>query len=179
MSTATFRLVRIARRGADAAFAAADWETFLGHQNTIIEFSRDPDEVVAAYIAKGDVLDRRLGSWERASGHYRKALGFVPRHVGLLLRVGRLEFAQGRAETAEALADRAHRYAVTPQDRRYATLLKRLAQAKAPIPALTLTKGIVASLGDGPELKAFQEACPDDEMPLADVVEAFAVCLID
>ena len=48
MSTASFRLVRIARRGSDAAFAAGDWETFLGHQNTVIEFSRDPDEVVAA-----------------------------------------------------------------------------------------------------------------------------------
>jgi len=84
----------------------------LAELNQRIFQARSPQDMVAAFLAKGSLLDRRMGAVDQAREHYERALGFAPAHpVGLLLacelavRAGDVGQAAGLVEGAQPSAE--------------------------------------------------------------------------
>ncbi len=51
-----------------------DWNTLLSTYNAIIKYAKSADQVIDAYLSKGDILEEKLGYSDKAALHYEKVL---------------------------------------------------------------------------------------------------------
>lgn len=86
--------------------AQEDWNNLLNVYNNIIYHTHEPADVTEAYLAKGLVLDQRLGMPEKAGQHYEKSLAFDAAQPLALLRLGELALRRQDWADAAAFADR-------------------------------------------------------------------------
>ncbi len=105
-----------------------DWNSLLSTYNNIIKYARDPDEVVGAYMTKGDVLDEKLGFPDKAGLHYEKVLSYEKaltdsQKARAMRRLAELAWKRGDAPIAGSWADRAITTSRQPIDRIQSLLL--------------------------------------------------------
>ena len=80
-----------------------EWNSLLNVFNNVIFHARERAEVISAYLAKGYVLDRKLGLPDKAADHYRKSLNFDPDEPRALLLLGELALKKDEWEEAGRL----------------------------------------------------------------------------
>jgi len=51
-----------------------DWNTLLSTYNAIIKYAKSAEQVIDAYLMKGDILEEKLGYSDKAALHYEKVL---------------------------------------------------------------------------------------------------------
>ncbi len=87
-------------------FQANDWNNLLNIYNNIIYHTQDPADVVAAYVAKGFVLDARLHLPDKAAQHFEKGLAFDGNQPVTLLRLGELALRRQDWPEAATISER-------------------------------------------------------------------------
>jgi tetratricopeptide (TPR) repeat protein len=80
-----------------------EWNNLLNVFNNVIFHARERSEVISAYLAKGYVLDRKLGLPDKAADHYRKSLNFDPDEPRALLLLGELSLRKQEWDEAGRL----------------------------------------------------------------------------
>ena len=80
-----------------------EWNSLLNVFNNVIFHARERAEVISAYLAKGFVLDRKLGLADKAADHYRKSLNFDPDEPRALLLLGEISLKKQEWDEAGRL----------------------------------------------------------------------------
>jgi golgin subfamily B member 1 len=80
-----------------------EWNALLNVFNNVIFHARERAEVISAYLAKGYVLDRKLGLPDKAADHYRKSLNFDPDEPRALLLLGEISLHKQEWDEAARL----------------------------------------------------------------------------
>jgi tetratricopeptide (TPR) repeat protein len=86
-----------------------DWSNLLNIYNNVIYHATVPQDVIDAYMIKGQVLDEHMGRPDKAAQHYQRSLDFDPNQPAALLRLAELSLRQADWEQAASLAERALR----------------------------------------------------------------------
>lgn len=152
-----------------------DWNSLLSTFNSIIKYARDPDQVIHAYMTKGDVLEQKLQFTDKAVLHYEKVLMYDKSNVDAMTRLGQIALRKGELDRARELGERSLLAARGPEDRALAILLSRLCDAAEPIDVGEVL-GQVQRAGDvdGDVLTAWKSAAGDRaDLSRADAAAAF------
>ena len=151
-----------------------EWNSLLSTYNSIIKYARDPDQVIQAYLTKGDVLERKLNFTDKAVLHYEKVLMYDKNNVAAMTRLGHIALKRDDSQKALEYGAKAVSAARGDDDRQLGTLLERLADASEPIAVDALLKDVRKAAGDGSILKAFSEAVGEGSTTRAKAADAFA-----
>ncbi|MCK6528933.1 tetratricopeptide repeat protein [Myxococcota bacterium] len=100
-----------------------DWNSLLSTYNAIIKYARDPDEVITAYMTKGDVLDEKLGFADKAVLHYEKVLNYDKQNPRAMRRLAEIAWKRGETLAASSWSDKATAASRSPGDRVQSLLL--------------------------------------------------------
>jgi tetratricopeptide (TPR) repeat protein len=119
---------------------SGDWNSLLSTYNSIIKYARDPDQVILAYMTKGDVLEQKLHFTDKAVLHYEKVLMYDKQNVSAMTRLSEIALRAGDLGRGAEFAGRASSAARTPEDTEQARILEVLAGAD-PVDVKELTKG--------------------------------------
>jgi tetratricopeptide (TPR) repeat protein len=151
--------------------ALGDWNSLLSTYNSIIKYAREPDQVIGAYMTKGDVLDRELNYTDKAVLHFEKVLMYDKTNFGAAARLGQIAVARGDIERAGSFADKARGAARSDSERVQGELLSRLCAAAEKVNVGDLVSGLE---GDGGVLASFQSALKSSgEVARQDAARAF------
>ena len=137
---------------------AEDWNSLLSTYNSIIKYARDPDQVIQAYMTKGDVLEQKLKFTDKAVLHYEKVLMYDKQNVQAMTRLGQIALAADDTDRAGALATRALTAAQLADEKVQAALLKELAGGGDSVNVKEVVGAVRAGAGDGEALAAFSAA---------------------
>jgi len=151
-----------------------EWNSLLSTYNSIIKYARDPDQVIQAYLTKGDVLERKLSFTDKAVLHYEKVLMYDKNNVSAMTRLGHIAFKRGDAQRALEFGGKAIGAARADEDRQLGVLLEGLASAAEPINLDALLDDVRKKAGDGEVLKAFAAAAGTEPATRAQAANAFA-----
>ena len=151
-----------------------EWNSLLSTYNSIIKYARDPDQVIQAYLTKGDVLERKLSFTDKAVLHYEKVLMYDKNNVSAMTRLGHIALKRGDGERALEFGGKAVGAARADEDRQLGTLLEALAAATEPIAVDALLAGVREKTGDSSVLTAFADAIGSTEATRAQAANAFA-----
>ena len=154
--------------------ATGEWNSLLSTYNSIIKYARDPDQVIDAYLTKGDVLERKLQFTDKAVLHYEKVLMYDKNNVAAMTRLGQIALKRGEAERATELAARAIEAARDDDDKRLGVLLERLVRSGESVDVDGLVGDVVGAAGDGSVLAAFREAASGGKLSREEAAEAYA-----
>jgi tetratricopeptide (TPR) repeat protein len=153
---------------------AEDWNSLLSTYNSIIKYARDPDQVIRAYMTKGDVLEQKLKFTDKAILHYEKVLMYDKQNVQAMTRLGQIALAADDPQRAGDLADRAVRSAQLADEKVQAALLKALASGGESVDVAGVVASVRDSSGDGEALAAFSAALEGKtEVPRAEAANAY------
>jgi tetratricopeptide (TPR) repeat protein len=122
--------------------AGSDWNSLLSTYNSIIKYAREPGQVIAAYMTKGDVLDRELNYTDKAVLHFEKVLMYDKTNFGAAARLGQIAIARGDLELATSFADKARGSARSGTERLQGELLSRLCASTEPVEVSQLLSGL-------------------------------------
>jgi len=106
-----------------------DWNSLLSTYNSIIKYARDPDQVIQAYMTKGDVLEQKLQFTDKAVLHYEKVLMYDKTNWAAIARLGHIALRRGDQDKATEFAARASKAARDEAERTRSELLTRLSEA--------------------------------------------------
>ena len=138
-----------------------DWNSLLSTYNSIIKYARDPEQVINAYMTKGDVLEQKLQFTDKAVLHYEKVLMYDRTNWAATARLGEIALRRGDTEKATDFATRALEAASDHGQKARSVLLSRLAGAPDSVDVGSLVDSARSEVG-GPEgyeiLDAFREA---------------------
>lgn len=136
-----------------------DWNSLLSTYNSIIKYAKDPDQVIHAYMIKGDVLEQKLQFTDKAVLHYEKVLMYDKSNVDAMTRLGQIALRKADAPRARDLAERAVLAARGPEDRALGLLLGQLSEATGEVSAATIVSNVQrAGDVDGDVLAAFSRS---------------------
>jgi lipopolysaccharide biosynthesis regulator YciM len=153
---------------------AEDWNSLLSTYNSIIKYARDPDQVIQAYMTKGDVLEQKLKFTDKAVLHYEKVLMYDKQNVQAMTRLGQIALAADHTSRAVELADRAITAAQLADEKVQATLLKALAEGGESVNIEAVLTSVRSGAGEGEALAAFSLALEGKvEISRADAVAAY------
>ena len=150
---------------------AGDWNSLLSTYNSIIKYARDPDQVILAYMTKGDVLEQKLHFTDKAVLHYEKVLMYDKQNFAALSRLGEIAVRTGDSARAGELAGRAAKVASGEEEVELARILDVLATGGDAIAA----KGLAGSgKAPGDRVKAFRAAVKGKgDLSRVDAADAF------
>ena len=154
--------------------ATGEWNALLPTYNSIIKYARDPDQVIRAYLTKGDVLERKLSIVDKAVLHYEKVLMYDKNNVSAMTRLGQIALKKGDASAAGDFADRAIESARDDNDKRMGLLLKGIVDGGDSVDVGKLVKSVAKEAGDGSVLEAFSAAADGKTLNAAKAAEAYA-----
>ncbi|MCO4773848.1 MAG: hypothetical protein KDA24_27700, partial [Deltaproteobacteria bacterium] len=154
--------------------ATGEWNSLLSTYNSIIKYARDPDQVIRAYLTKGDVLERKLAIVDKAVLHYEKVLMYDKNNVSAMTRLGQIALKRGDASGARDFSARALEAARDDDDRRMGLLLQGLVDGGDPVDVTALVKKVGKEVGEGTVLEAFSLAAGKGKVALEKAAEAFA-----
>ncbi len=140
---------------------SGDWNSLLSTYNSIIKYARDPDQVIRAYMTKGDVLEQKLQFTDKAVLHYEKVLMYDKQNVAAMIRLGEISLRTGDLKRGGDLAGRAAAAAQNVDEAEQARVLKVLGGAADPVPVSALVAGPAA--GDSPSVATFRAAIGGEE----------------
>jgi tetratricopeptide (TPR) repeat protein len=136
-----------------------DWNSLLSTYNSIIKYARDPDQVIEAYMTKGDVLEQKLQFTDKAVLHYEKVLMYDRANVAAMARLGQIALKRGEGPRAKEMAERAAQSARNVEERALALLLGRLVDAGESVDVAAALYAVrQAGDVDGDVLIAFERA---------------------
>ncbi len=98
-----------------------DWNTLLSTYNSVIKFAKSAEQVIEAYLKKGDILEEKLGYSDKAALHYEKVLMYDKTNARAMRRLGEIAIVKGDLEKAQKWADVAVRTAAQQEDTAGAT----------------------------------------------------------
>lgn len=84
----------------------AVWSSLLNVYNNIICHATDADDVKAAYMTKGRILDEHMQRQDKAAQHYQRSLDFEPDQPVAYLRLAELAMRRDAYQEAGALANK-------------------------------------------------------------------------
>ena len=119
-----------------------DWNSLLSTYNSIIKYARDPDQVIQAYMTKGDVLEQKLQFTDKAVLHYEKVLMYDKTNWAAIARLGHIALQRGDMDKAVDLAARASKAARDESERTRSMLLTRLSETGDSVEVGGLLDGI-------------------------------------
>ena len=151
-----------------------EWNSLLSTYNSIIKYARDPEQVIQAYLTKGDVLERKLSISDKAVLHYEKVLMYDKNNVAAMTRLGQIALRKGDETRAGDFADRAVEAARDEEGTRLGMLLRQLVDAGESVNVKSVLAKVTKKAGNGPILEAFKHAAGADSLSLDKAVEAFA-----
>ena len=123
--------------------------------NSIIKYARDPEQVVRAYMTKGDVLESKLNFTDKAVLHFEKVLMYDKDNVPAMVRLGQIALRRGDAERGRKFAEQANSAAQGNDERAQGLLLERLADAGEDIEVEALIRYVREASGAGEMLDEF------------------------
>jgi tetratricopeptide (TPR) repeat protein len=135
-----------------------DWNSLLSTYNSIIKYARDPDQVIEAYMTKGDVLEQKLQFTDKAVLHYEKVLMYDKSNVAAMTRLGEIALRRGESGRAVDLGAQAARAAQVTDEKIQGLLLERIAQGGDQIDVQGVLEAVRHAAGDGDALAAFRVA---------------------
>ena len=127
---------------------SADWNSLLSTYNSIIKYARDPDQVIGAYMTKGDVLEQKLQFTDKAVLHYEKVLMYDKQNVAAMSRLSEIALRAGDLDRARDLASRAASAARDVEESEQARILEVLAGGGDPMPVDELLDGAAAAASE-------------------------------
>mgnify|MGYP003883254659 FL=1 len=154
--------------------ATGEWNSLLSTYNSIIKYARDPDQVIRAYLTKGDVLERKLSIVDKAVLHYEKVLMYDKNNVSAMTRLGQIALKRGDTKAAGDYADRAVSAARDDDEKRLGLLLSGLIKAGGDVNVKKVVKGVSDEVGDGALLEKFSLAAGDGSISRDKAAEAYA-----
>jgi len=142
-----------------------DWNSLLSTYNSIIKYARDPDQVIQAYMTKGDVLESKLQFTDKAVLHYEKVLMYDKTNWSATARLCQIALQRGDVDKASEFADRASGSAGTVEEKACAALLSKLSSAADELEVGPFVEQIRKDLGgeDGGVLDSFRALLGSDE----------------
>jgi tetratricopeptide (TPR) repeat protein len=140
---------------AEVHFRAGDWNSLLTTYNSIIKYARDPEQVIRAYMTKGDVLESKLNFTDKAKLHFEKVLMYDEENVSALARLGQIALLQGDTEGGKELAAKATDAAQENDERAQGLLLDQLADAGDDVEVEGLLRYVREASGAGALLDEF------------------------
>ena len=117
-----------------------DWNSLLSTYNSIIKYARDPEQVIQAYMTKGDVLEQKLEFTDKAVLHYEKVLMYDKTNWDATARLGQIALRRGDTDKASDLATKAGKSARTDDEKALAALLGKLAGAAEQVEVSAIVK---------------------------------------
>jgi len=105
-----------------------DWNTLLSTYNAIIKYAKSAEQVIDAYLMKGDILEEKLGYSDKAALHYEKVLMYDKTNSKAMRRLSEICVVKEDLEKARKWADVALRTA-SEQDDLEGQVQARLLQA--------------------------------------------------
>jgi len=153
-----------------------DWNSLLSTYNSIIKYARDPEQVIQAYMTKGDVLEQKLEFTDKAVLHYEKVLMYDKTNWDATARLGQIALRRGDTEKAGDLAARAGKSARTDDEKALAALLSQLASSPEQVEVASVVKEAKAAFkGEANGVfAAFETAlCGADIVERSDAATAF------
>ena len=154
--------------------ATGEWNSLLSTYNSIIKYARDPEQVIQAYLTKGDVLERKLSITDKAVLHYEKVLMYDKNNVAAMTRLGQIALKKGDAKGAGEFAERAVEAASDEADTRLSKLLAGLVGAGDSIDVDKVVGAVSKEAGAGTLLEAFSLAAGTGTISVDKAAEAFA-----
>ncbi len=152
-----------------------DWNSLLSTYNSIIKYARDPEQVIQAYMTKGDVLEQKLEFTDKAVLHYEKVLMYDKTNWDATARLGQIALRRGDTEKASDLATKAGKAARSDDEKALAALLGKLAAAPEQVEVGALVKearGAFTGEADG-VFEAFTTAVGSDTVDRTEAAAAF------
>ncbi len=153
-----------------------DWNSLLSTYNSIIKYARDPDQVIQAYMTKGDVLEQKLQFTDKAVLHYEKVLMYDKTNWDATARLGQIALRRGELDRAGDLASKASKAAGNEHEKTQSVLLSKLCAGPDIFDVGTLLADVRADVGEGDDgvLTVFQGALEGDTEVARDrAAEAF------
>jgi len=123
--------------------------------NSIIKYARDPEQVVRAYMTKGDVLESKLNFTDKAVLHFEKVLMYDKENVPAMARLGQIALRRGDTERGRKFAEQANSVARENDERAQGLLLERLAEAGEDVEVEGLIRYVREASGAGDLLDEF------------------------
>ena len=159
---------------AEVHWRSEDWNSLLTTYNSIIKYARDPEQVVRAYMTKGDVLESKLNFTDKAVLHFEKVLMYDKENVPAMVRLGQIALRKGDAERGRKYADQANSAADGNDERAQGLLLERLADAGENIEVEGLIRYVREASGAGEMLDEFAGILEgQSEVARADALDAY------
>jgi len=93
-----------------------DWNTLLSTYNAIIKYARSADQVIDAYLMKGDILEEKLGYSDKAALHYEKVLMYDKTNSKAMRRLSEICIVKDDLDKARRWAEVAVRTAAEQED---------------------------------------------------------------
>jgi len=140
---------------AEVHWQAEDWNSLLTTYNSIIKYARDPEQVVRAYMTKGDVLEAKLNFTDKAVLHFEKVLMYDKENVPAMARLGQIALRRGDTERGRKFAEQANSVARENDERAQGLLLERLADAGDSVEVEGLIRYVREASGAGALLDEF------------------------
>ncbi|MDP7113498.1 MAG: tetratricopeptide repeat protein, partial [Myxococcota bacterium] len=128
-----------------------DWNTLLSTYNAIIKYARSADQVIDAYLQKGDILEEKLGYSDKAALHYEKVLMYDKTNHLAMLRLSEIALSREDLDKARKWAEVGERTANEASDGAgivRSKLLQAIASAASGEDGAALTEAALADAGD-------------------------------
>ena len=93
-----------------------DWNTLLSTYNAIIKYARSAEQVIDAYLMKGDILEEKLGYSDKAALHYEKVLMYDKTNSKAMRRLSEICVVKEDLDKARRWAEVAVRTAAEQED---------------------------------------------------------------
>ena len=159
---------------AEVHWRSSDWNSLLTTYNSIIKYARNPEQVVRAYMTKGDVLESKLNFVDKAVLHFEKVLMYDKENVPAMARLGQIALRQGDTERGREFATRATESASENDERAQGLLLDRLAEADTDIEVEALIRYVREASGAGPVLDEFAAQLDGKKnVPRSEAIDAY------
>ncbi len=142
---------------AEVHWRSGDWNSLLTTYNSIIKHARDPEQVVRAYMTKGDVLESKLNFTDKAVLHFEKVLMYDKENVPAMARLGQIALRRGDTDRARKFAEQANSVASENDERAQGLLLERLTEAGDSVEVEGLIRYVREASGAGELLDEFEE----------------------
>jgi tetratricopeptide (TPR) repeat protein len=159
---------------AEVHWRANDWNSLLTTYNSIIKYARDPEQVVRAYMTKGDVLEGKLNFTDKAVLHFEKVLMYDQENVPAMARLGQIALSRGDVDRGKKYAVQACEAASENDERAQGLLLDRLAHADDNIEVEGLIRYVTEASGAGELLDEFAGLLDGrSSVPRAEAIDAY------
>jgi len=93
-----------------------DWNTLLSTYNAIIKYAKSAEQVIDAYLQKGDILEEKLGYSDKAALHYEKVLMYDKTNHLAMLRLSEIALSREDLDKARKWAEVGERTASEADD---------------------------------------------------------------